>query len=295
MFAESPKRWRWVALAGLVLVGSAIAIRSIHTWSKAGAVVPATQAATVARAPGQIAPMDVEYSVKTKDDTPFADGDLLAEVNGKRQVVMSASGLRIEEVGDFDGNGVTDALISSCGGGNSSPTTYSIVSTRGNGEIAVSDLASSWQGKATTENWHGRWSVVIVSDGQGELGGDVRRRFVFDKGQAIVVEDQRHLPLKALVELRTDMFNGDEDDTHKLEFDLDGDGKADVINGRWWSRWSLILWSASFADGKSFEGHTGCHRVGVLETKTHGVHDLVCNADLVFQWDGDAYMERPGQ
>jgi hypothetical protein len=70
-------------------------------------------------------------------------------------------------------------------------------------------------------------------------------------------------------------------DVHSIEFDLDGDGKKDVISGRFWDRWGVIFWTVKFANGKEFATTEPCKRIGVLATATNGVHDLVCDQDLV--------------
>ena len=54
---------------------------------------------------------------------------------------------------------------------------------------------------------------------------------------------------------------------------------------------SCVLWSVHFANGKSFESNLGCDRVGVLASKTNGVHDLVCEQDTILRWNGTEYKE----
>ena len=122
---------------------------------------------------------------------------------------------------------------------------------------------------------------------------EVTRRFVLEKGEAIKVEEKRRQDIKSIVEMRSEMFASEmcsgKDDTHTIEYDLDGDGEKDIISGKLWQRWGSILWSVRFSNGKEFSSSEACKRIGVLATKTNGVNNLVCDQDRVLRWNGSAY------
>jgi uncharacterized protein YecT (DUF1311 family) len=88
--------------------------------------------------------------------------------------------------------------------------------------------------------------------------------------------------------MRSEMFT-DPNKEHTLEYDLDGDGRKDVISGKLWERWGRIFWTVHFANGKEFKTDAACKRIGVLKTMSKGVHDLVCDQDTTFRWTGDGY------
>lgn len=53
-----------------------------------------------------------------------------------------------------------------------------------------------------------------------------------------------------------------------------------------------MFWSVKFANGKSYETSEGIKRIGVLSSKTNGVHDLVLDFDGIMIWDGRKYKEK---
>lgn len=242
----------------------------------------------------------IRYSIKQSGETPFGPSTLLASFNGKSTVLLSKSKekcLRIVEQKDFDGDGLPDALvmdITACGG-NCCANEFFFVSARPDGTFVMSDeFADSWQ-DPVVEKWKGHWSVVVVSNNEGvnrERPVEFTRRFVLENGKAVKLEEHRREDMKAIVEMRSEIFKGNnEEETHTLKYDLDGDGKKDTITGKLWERWGRILWTVDFANGKQFSSNVGCKRIGVLPTKTNGVHDLVCDQDGVLHWNGSEYKE----
>lgn len=242
----------------------------------------------------------VRYSIRQSGDTPFGPSTLLATLNGKASVLIGKDKkkcLSIVEQRDFDGDGYLDALvedITACGG-NCCPNRFFFVSARPDGTFAVGEeLADSWK-DPVIEKWKGKWSVVIVSNNEGvntERPVEYMRRFVLQDGKASKVEEHKRPDMKAIVEMRSEIFKTDDPaETHSFQYDLDGDGKKDTISGRLWERWGRILWTVEFANGKKFSSNDACKRIGVLPTKTEGVNDLVCDQDTVLHWDGSAYKE----
>lgn len=242
----------------------------------------------------------VRYSIKQSGDTPFGPSTLVATFNGKASILINKSKgkcLQIVEQRDFDGDGSLDALvedITACGG-NCCPNQFFFVSARPDGTFAVSDeFADSWK-DPVIEKWKGHWSVVVVSNNEGvnrERPIETTRRFVLEDGKAVKVEEHQRKDMKAIVEMRSEIFKGeDPQETHTFQYDLDGDGKKDTITGKLWERWGRILWSVDFANGKSFSSNDACKRIGVLSTKTNDVNDLVCDQDTVLHWNGAEYKE----
>ncbi len=235
----------------------------------------------------------IEYSVEKPGDLYSV---LLAKANGKTYTLIDESKkacLEVVDTRDWDGNGLTDAMvkrITACGG-NCCPDAFFFVSALPGGRFEISgDLADSWQDPAI-EKWKGRWSVVIVSNNEGvntERPVEYTRRFILRDGKGVKVEESLRKSMAALVEMRSEIFHK-ADEEHSIRFDLDGDGKPDVISGALWERWGRILWSVRFANGKEFKSDTACKRIGVLSTKTGGVNDLVCDQDTVLRWTGEGY------
>lgn len=281
----------------LLLVG--LAALSIVFWLPPERMEAQQSSSSTAQQPAPSAARPkIRYSITQLDRTAFSTGALVATVNGKRQILVDKSRkkcLQVVEQRDFDGDGSLDALvedITACGG-NCCPNQFFFASSLPDGTFAVSDeFASSWV-DPVIEKWKGRWSVVVVSNNEGvntERPVETTRRFVLEGGKAVKVEEHQRQDVKAIVEMRSEIFTGNkENETHSFQYDLDGDGKKDTITGTLWERWGRIIWTVEFANGKKFSSNDACKRIGVLATKSNGVHDLVCDQDTVLRWDGSAY------
>ncbi|HEV2989466.1 MAG TPA: hypothetical protein VG759_13580 [Candidatus Angelobacter sp.] len=278
-------------------IGVLIAVLMTNAFAQVdSASAPATTRPAPASKPR--GPARVSYSLTKSNNGPF---DILrATFNGKTSLLISKKRemcLKILATKDFDGDGLPDALVENipfCGG-NCCSSTFFFVSPRPDGHFVVSrEFADSW-GDPVIERWKGRWSVVVVSDNAGmntDPPVEFTRRFVLEAGKPVKVEQHRRKDMKSIVELRSNMFDStDPEATLTLEYDLDGDGKKDTIVGKFWEIWGSMVWTVQFANGKTFDSHVGCRRVGVLATKSNGVNDIVCNQDSVFRWDGTKYIE----
>jgi len=240
-------------------------------------------------------PPAIQYSVEQKDGSMYST--LRVRVNGKTRTLIDQSKeqcLAIVDQRDWDGNGLKDALvrrITACGG-NCCPDEFFFVSALPNNEFKISDeLADSWN-DPVIEKWKDHWSVVIVSNNEGYTTNrpvEIKRRFILDEGKGVKVEESQRKEIKSLLEMRSEIFKGGNEENN-IQYDLDGDGKKDTISGRLWERWGRILWRVEFANGKQFSTETACKRIGVLGTKTNGVHDLVCDQDTVYRWNGTEYQ-----
>jgi uncharacterized protein YecT (DUF1311 family) len=237
----------------------------------------------------------IKYFIENTGE--FLHTTLHAKEKGKTYTIIGKSKnacLSILDQRDFDGNGHIDALIEqypACGG-NCCPNLYFFVSALGNGRFVTTDvLADSW-GVPTVEKWNGHWSVVIVSSSKepdADSPEEIKRRFILRDGNAVKVEESPRKEIPTLLDLRSEVFKG-ENDQQSIEFDLDGDGKKDTIGGTVWWRGGIAWW-VSFANGRRVEGPGHCKRIGVLKTTTKGVHDLVCDQDTVIRWTGSAYSD----
>jgi hypothetical protein len=239
----------------------------------------------------------IKYSVEVADDG--VSTALRADSNGKTHELIGKSKkmcLQVYDQRDFDGNGLADALVShspGCGG-NCCSDSYFFVSASSGDRFELSDEFADSRGFPVIEKWKGRWSVVVTSTNEGIMNQErpleITRRFILEAGKAVRVEEHRRRDVESIVEIRSEIFNPDRlDETHSIEYDLDGDGKNDQITCKFWARWGSMLWSVEFANGKKFSSDVGCKRIGVLKTKTNGVSDLVCDQSTIFRWDGSGY------
>ena len=74
-----------------------------------------------------------------------------------------------------------------------------------------------------------------------------------------------------------------------VQFDMNDDGTMDALQCRWWDRWGAILCDVKITGGALVQNSNGCARIGVLETSTNGLRDLVCGNDGVLVFNGANY------
>jgi hypothetical protein len=197
---------------------------------------------------------------------------------------------------DLDGDGYTDALIADGGCSSYTPPKYLLVTGTMGDQFVTQELGVGVD--LRVEAWRGRQTAVLESNNEGwnlDRPERLTRRFAFEHGRAVVVDEQHAVEQKALANLRAEDFLGAKPGQEKvLSFDLDGDGKKDALVGTLWERWGRIIWKIRFADGRVSDGgnNHACKRLGVLAEKTMGYRDLVCDFDTRITWNGQVYAFR---
>jgi hypothetical protein len=266
--------------------------------------IPKSETAAMPPLNGQAQP---RYFTTTKEG--LYDHELMVEVNGKVHTIVNQqaeSCLEIIAQRDFDGDGVTDALvedIQACGG-NAVGNSFFFVSAGRDGSFVKSHLlgtakfGSSWQ-EPTIEEWKGQLSVVVVETNEGmnqEEPEEVTNRFVLKDRRAVLVNESRRQPLETIKEIKSSDFDFERDDEVRfLRHDLNGDGKLDTIKCSFWARWGRILFEISVAGGNRKNFSEACKRIGVLSHRTGGFHDLVCDQDTLLRWSGREYAWVPSK
>lgn len=241
---------------------------------------------------------DIQYYTTNKagGGTTTYYWDLCAKVGGKKYVISNDEiAMSIFKTLDFDEDGYEDALIltAPCFMGNACTDSYMFCSYSKEGKFTLSEEFGENASKPVIEKWKGKNSVKIES--QSLVKMDVRtERYILKNGKAVRVESKKKVPMKTIVQMMSDdLANTDPDTGKKLYYDLDGDGAKDYIHGTYWERWNLIGdWSIVFSNGKKYKGENSIRRIGILPTKTNGVHDLVLDYDEVMNWDGKQYKEK---
>ncbi len=242
----------------------------------------------------------VSYFVNSVQNSPF--DALRANINGQDYELISEEEnlcLDLTDQRDYDKNGSVDALVTNivaCGG-NGTGNSFFFISYLGDGHFERSSEFGgiSWS-EPEIQEWKGVWSVVTTSANEGmntDAPIEIKERFVLDAGNAVKVEESERKEIIALVELKSEDFDFQKiDEVKEILFDLDGDGIEDKIIGRLWHRWGRVVWSVSFSQGGGFESSGGCKRVGILSTTTVNVHDIVCDHDTIYRWNGNEYISQ---
>lgn len=241
-------------------------------------------------------PLSIHYRVEARGEPGGEKLSVLADRGGSSFKVFAGEFtccLSILVEGDLDGDGLTDALIEEGTGGAAGKSVYFFAPGTMSDGFLVQELG---YGSAEVETWRGRPSLVLSTDNEGvntDRPEEGTLRFAFEHGRATVVEQEHAVEIKALADLRSEQFDAVDarDEERSLSFDLDSDGKQDEVIGRLWFRWGRFHWRVRFGDGRVTEEDDSslCKRLGVLPEKTAGYHDLVCDFDTRFRWNGRAY------
>lgn len=252
----------------------------------------------------QISTVKISYYTANEGNTITLPAGLYAQMGNKKYTIIpedmeNGRCMQVFDTLDFDQDGYEDALIThilACGG-NGSPNSFFFCSYSKAGTFRLSEeFGASWE-DPVIEVWNGKPSVKVISNLQGMTTEMAERteRFILENGRAVRVEYKEAQLLPAITELKSADFTEkdiDEGREKKIYFDLDGDGKKDMISGRFWERWGSMQWEIKFGAGKyaQFPDDGSRKRVGVLGSKTNGVHDIVLDLDDVMVWDGQKYV-----
>jgi hypothetical protein len=239
----------------------------------------------------------IKYYIKEIERNDITLPNLFAELKGKKYSSVGTVNdvliipLSIEKIMDFNEDGYEDALILTgpCYPGNGCMFSYTFCyySPDDKNFIMSEEFGDNVDEDAVIEKWKDKTSVIVKSHTISGIQISTAR-YILKNGHAIQVEYKENVKLKAILELD----GANEETGSKLFFDLDGDGAKDYIFGEYNGDkyFGLIFKYVKFANGKTFEIDTWCERIGVLSSKTNGVHDIVLNLDEIMIWDGKKYI-----
>ena len=242
--------------------------------------------------------VDITYFGKKNDGELFLN-KLYAKVDGYDYQIDIPEDICFDIAAqiDFDKDGKKDALITNiqaCGG-NAIGNSFFFVTYMGNGFFNISNSFgnSVWR-DPIIEEWHEQKSVVIFDNNDGfntEKDYSSKERYVLKQGKAVRVEFAKKNSIVALQEIKaSDFHNGKEEETIRMSYDLDGNGEMDYLECRYWDRWDALLFDIILNGNHLGCDNNGVSRVGVLSTKTNGMHDIICNENDIIKWNGSEYV-----
>ncbi|MCY1073145.1 hypothetical protein [Archangium lansingense] len=214
---------------------------------------------------------------------PGKDGEIRADLRGQLSLALLF-------VGDFDQDGRDDALVYVSTGGNCCAPCYLFASVPREGAPVVTGNFCTWQAPPLLGEAEGK-PTFTITDEEGE------KTFVFAEHEARQLSVRPRTTLETVFEYTADELwkvadeQGQSPDftTVNLKYDLDEDGRAERIECKGWVRWNGLRCNVYRADGRQIGTFGGCKRVGVLSSRTQGMHDMVCDKDEVSRWNGTAY------
>jgi hypothetical protein len=238
----------------------------------------------------------IHYYLTNEDS--YDNQELKAVVNNKVFTLISAKEnlcIRIEKIGDFNKNGFEDILIeivNGCGG-NCCGNSYEIFSYNTQLFKKTEQVGYDWDGVEISESSVGyNFIVQTVNEGAGnsEMCNDKIETYRLKDYALELINLVTEQKLNAITELKASDFKGKENEVLFLTYDLDGDSKIDKLTCSYWERWGRITnWKINFGNGNSYEGTSSPKRIGIKNTKTNNVNDLVLECDDILKWNGAEY------
>jgi hypothetical protein len=190
---------------------------------------------------------------------------------------------------DLDNDGVNEAIVAASDGGGHGIIKYFIISKRG-------------------ENFY---SVYESNDFEGcclkLLKGNILSVFKYDKGIGVTSQAQEislfefqngNLNLLSTSQNEALIPALSEINSHEIDQNIgskfitgfyDGDTEIDKLVCNYWDRWGSMICEVQSSIYGVIKTNFGCKRFGILETKTRGMVDLVCNKFRVFRFNGMQY------
>lgn len=231
----------------------------------------------------------IEYFVK--GDTPH--NNLYANVNEQELEIPIPGDICIDIVaqGDFDNDGINDVLVRDIVAcyGNACGDSFFFVCYKGEGEFKISEkFGECIYEEPIIANWKDYKSVTITYADEDAILM-IKDRYICEKGAAVKVESIKIDKANAIQEvIRSDFFNRNNDSTLRLTIDLDENGIEDYIDCKLWPRGNALSYSIILNGEDLMESNTG-FRIGVANSKTNGMHDLILDVNEIIKWDGEKY------
>ena len=246
----------------------------------------------------------VEYVVKDIRDNPElrnrwnaeAQQVLYAVVDGiEYQIVpndlnWNEAYIEIENIADLDGDGEPEAIVSTSHGGNCCGPNVFVVSHRGEGFFSAQthEHLTGWPSVKIAEQYGDKllsvenWSF----DQQTNLKVEELSLFRFHYGKLELLSYSQNVGyVSSAVEITA--LDVEKQDV-SLTFDINGDGIKEELLCSLWERWREVSCQGVYSGQNSNSPQKfqlSCSRIGFLQTKTNGYHDVVCNQKWIMRYD----------
>jgi len=243
---------------------------------------------------------EINYTFhKANTDMAFYSG-LTADYNGNTYELIELASDEfsncikgLKEV-DFDNDGYKDILIENilgCGG-NAMPYNSFCIGFY-NPVKEVFELTESFGFSIMDPEYLniGSYTSIIVENYEEEIYGRRVEHYLLKEGKMVRIKITEELPIPTNIEISANGFSkSDKENGKTIYYDLNADGEKDSLHGEYWDRWGAVIWSVKFVNGQVFNSNSGCKRVGILNTKTKGVNDIVCGINDIWIWNGEMYV-----
>ena len=239
---------------------------------------------------------DINSETKTPRQSDFGN-DLFVRDKGQEYLIQTdelsywSYRKEIIHTADLDNDGVNEAIVEASDGGGHGKIKYFIISKRGENFYSVYE-SNNFIGCCLKILSGNILSVFKYNSGIG-VTSQVQEisLFEFQNGKLkLLSTSQNEALIPALSEINS----------HEIDQNIgsksitgyyDGDTEIDKLVCNYWDRWGSMICEVQSSIYGTIKTNFGCKRFGILETKTRGMVDLVCNRFIKFKFNGVKYIE----
>ena len=214
----------------------------------------------------------------------------IIELDDKEQWYLGQYYKAVEDEVDLDGDGIKEGLIRTNTSGNCCGPDYYIVKRIEEGFYSLlthEELSGFPEIKQVNRNNKINLLVYNVSEGAGNISYEhtlTELELINDK-LVVVSKFYNNANLAAIMEVTAKELH--ETKTKQLIYDLDKDGIDDVMDCKYWDRWGAVQCDITTSAKGEVTFGLGCDRLGILETSTDGLSDIICNRRSIVKYSAD--------
>lgn len=256
---------------------------------------------------------DVTISYELRERTDRCSNQLVANIDGNKEVIIDYDEhlfLFVQLQDDFNNDGALDILLEHRKGCHTDERGVTSVSNKGSSYFIVTydgkkfrkteEVGLDWNG-IEMELKEGKFHFTIESDKR--LPNYKEKENVCDYKEEVFTLEGYQLKslvlkensgLEAVKEINFSLDNYSKYTYETIDFDLDGDKQEDYLEisyRRGFHGFNDFLARGIHADMSRTELNYA-KRIGILSTKTNGVHDIVVDCNTVFNWNGKRYTKQ---
>jgi hypothetical protein len=183
-------------------------------------------------------------------------------------------------VGDFEHDGVNEAVVSLYMGGNACPAPWYALARPADGRVSLSSIFGDCSGPLR---------VVSIKGGADEFavdGWETTEVFQPRKGAVLRVRTEHVRVLDAKPVVTHEGARRSPGGHDLIRIDLEGDGRIDTIDC---TALRNLTCTITGSDGSDWGTVMAPDRVGVLASQTNGHRDLVVGPRTIVRWNGHGY------
>ena len=237
---------------------------------------------------------DTNSETKAPRRSDYGD-DLFVRDEGKEYLIQTDElaywnyRKKIIHTTDLDNDGVNEAIVEASDGGGHGKIKYFIISKRGENFYSVYE-SNDFMGCCLKILSGNILSVFKYDSGIG-VTSQVQEisLFEFQNGNLNLLSTSQN---EALIPALSEVNSSEIDQNIGSKFITgyyDGDTEIDKLVCNYWDRWGSMICEVQSSIYGIIKTNFGCKRVGILETKTQDMVDLVCDRFSKLIFDGIQY------